>query len=67
MIKTELYIFNRNIFISYMYNFHINLNVLTVTIVRSTRLFLDTSLLSGTIGLLTVAVVVNKSLIGCTT
>ncbi|KAE9545014.1 hypothetical protein AGLY_000557 [Aphis glycines] len=31
---------------------------------RSTR-FLDTSLLSGTIGLLTVVVVVNKSLIDC--
>lgn len=51
------------IFISYLYNF----NVLTVIIVRSTRLFLDISLLSGTIGLLTVVVVVNKSLIGCTT
>lgn len=42
-------------------------NLLTVTTVRSVRLFLDTSLLSGTIGLLTVVVVVNKSLIGCTT
>lgn len=42
-------------------------NILTVTTVRSVRLFLDTSLLSGTIGLLTVVVVVNKSLIGCTT
>jgi len=46
--------------------FWINFKLLTVTTVRSTR-FLDTSLLSGTIGLLTVVVVVNKSLIGCTT
>lgn len=43
------------------------INKLTVITLRSTRLFLDTSLLSGTIGLFTVVVVVNKSFIGCTT
>lgn len=50
-------------------NMHLYLlwKILTVTTARSTRLFLETSLLSGTIGLLTEAVVVNKSLIGWTT
>lgn len=48
---------------------HLNnsLKILTATTVRSDLLFLETSLLRGTIGLLAVVVVVNKSLIGCTT